>query len=352
MEYLNKVLGVKVTYEDVDFKHLPNFIVTRYRLQMVSMNEQKMVFLYPKAELEQIEVLKKHIARIQKNENLPVVLVLKELSYRQKEYLIREKIPFIVEGKQIYLPFMALYLQERCSAEKKSREEILPSAQMLLLHFIYGGAQELSTSQAAKNLELTPTSISRASKQLEEMGLLHIKKEGVPQFYRFSHPITNQYPAMIELFTRKLDAIQLPEDAVLTPLPMDEDISSLSAILLDDDYYEFLKQGKVTVDGVTVLDAAYLIPFKAKAWMNLTDRKAAGEHVDSKNIKKHKNDVFRLTELIDPTVKTAAPQGVYADIQEFVQRMKNENVDIKQLGLVGRTKEKLLEELEAMYETL
>ena len=85
---------------------------------------------------------------------------------------------------------------------------------------------------------------------------------------------------MIELFTRKLDAIQLPEDAVLTLLPMDEDISSLSAILLDDDYYEFLKQGKVTVDGVTVLDAAYLIPFKAKAWMDLTDRKAAGEHVD------------------------------------------------------------------------
>ena len=107
---------------------------------------------------------------------------------------------------------------------------------------------------------------------------------------------------------------------------MDEDISSLSAILLDDDYYEFLKQGKVTVDGVTVLDAAYLIPFKAKAWMDLTDRKAAGEHVDSKNIKKHKNDVFRLTELIDPTAKVVAPQGVYADIQEFVRRMKNENV--------------------------
>ena len=86
-------------------------------------------------------------------------------------------------------------------------------------------------------------------------------------------------------------------------------------------------------------------------WMDLTDRKAAGEHVDSKNIKKHKNDVFRLTELIDPTAKIVAPQGVYADIQEFVQRMKNENVDIKQLGLVGRTKEKILEELKVMYET-
>ena len=179
MEYLKKILGVKVTYGNVDFKHLPNFIDTRYRLQMVSTNEQKMIFLYPKTELEQIGVLKKHIARIQKNENLPVVLVLKELSFRQKEYLICEKIPFIVDGKQIYLPFMAVYLQERCSAEKVPRKEILPSAQMLLLHFIYGGAQELSTSQAAKDLELTPTSISRASRQLEEMGLLHIRKAGV-----------------------------------------------------------------------------------------------------------------------------------------------------------------------------
>ena len=148
---------------------------------------------------------------------------------------------------------------------------------------------------------------------VKQAGYEHCNKSsGVPQFYRFSHPISNQYPAMIELFTRKLDAIQLPEDAVLTPLPMYDDISSLSAILLDNDYYEFLKQGKVVVDGVTVLDAAYLIPFKAKAWMDLTDRKAAGEHVDSKNIKKHKNDVFRLTELIDPTAKIVAPQRVYA----------------------------------------
>ena len=179
MEYLNKILGIEVVYENVALTHLPNFIATRYRLQLVSMNGQRAIFLYPATELEQSEVLKKHIARIQKNENLPVVLVLKELTYRQKESLLREKIPFIVDGRQIYLPFMAVYLQERCNAEKESREEILPSAQMLLLHFIYGGARELSTSQAAKDLKLTPTSISRASKQLEKMGLLQIKKRGV-----------------------------------------------------------------------------------------------------------------------------------------------------------------------------
>ena len=185
---------------------------------------------------------------------------------------------------------------------------------------------------------------------VKQAGYEHCNKSsGVPQFYRFSHPISKQYPAMIELFTRKLDAIQLPKEAVLTPLPIDEDVSSLSAILLDDNYYEFLKQGKIIIEGVTVLNAAYLIPFKAKAWMDLTDRKAAGEQVDGKNIKKHKNDVFRLTELIDPTVKVAAPKGVFLDIQEFIKRMQDVNVDIKQLGLVGRTKEQVLQELKEMY---
>jgi hypothetical protein len=44
---------------------------------------------------------------------------------------------------------------------------------------------------------------------------------------------------MIELFTKRPDVIVLPEDAMLTPLPFDEEISSLSAILLNDDYYDF-----------------------------------------------------------------------------------------------------------------
>ncbi len=154
---------------------------------------------------------------------------------------------------------------------------------------------------------------------------------------------------MIELFTRKTDAIQLPKSAILTPLPLDEDLSSLSAILLDNDYYEFLKQGKITVNGITILDAIYLIPFKAKAWLDLTNRKAIGEHVDSKNIKKHKNDVFRLTELIDSTNKIICPNGVYTDIQEFIKQMENESIDTKQLGLVGRTKDEILAEIKEIY---
>ena len=179
MEYLKRVLGIKVRYENETVDHLPNFIRTRYTLRRVYLDAQKAVFLYPKSELEQIVTLKKHLERVQKSVDCPVILVLEKITIRQKEYLLRDKIAFIVDGKQIYLPFMAVYLQERCDAKKIDREEILPSAQMLFLRFIYEGAKEMSTSQAAKDLGLTPTSISRASKQLEEMKILRARKVGV-----------------------------------------------------------------------------------------------------------------------------------------------------------------------------
>lgn len=48
-------------------------------------------------------------------------------------------------------------------------------------------------------------------------------------------------------------------------------------------------------------------------------------------------------------VKITAPQGVYADIQDFIQKMQNESIDIKQLGLVGRMKDQVLNELKDLY---
>ena len=47
-----------------------------------------------------------------------------------------------------------------------------------------------------------------------------------------------------------------------------------------------------------VLDEAYLIPFKAKAWCELTDRKLSGERGLTKHIKKHLRDIITLSHLI------------------------------------------------------
>ena len=179
MEYLRKVLGIDTVYKESKLLSLPYYITGRYKIEGVQLIGVEALFVYPQNELQNIGAVKKHLGRIEEESGLPVVLVLKHVTYREKEYLIQDKIPFIVEGKQIYLPFMGVYLQERCDAEKKKLSSILPSAQLLLLYYIYSGQKEIMTSDISKALSLTPTSVSRASRQLEEIGLLKSEKRGV-----------------------------------------------------------------------------------------------------------------------------------------------------------------------------
>ena len=77
------------------------------------------------------------------------------------------------------MPFMAVYLQERSDAEKIDKKELLPASQVVLLYFIYHGSGKQIMSRAVTDLKLTSTSVSRAVRQLEELGLLRTEKDGV-----------------------------------------------------------------------------------------------------------------------------------------------------------------------------
>ncbi len=89
---------------------------------------------------------------------------------------------------------------------------------------------------------------------------------------------------------------------------------------------------------VPIIDAAHIIPFKMKAWLDLSHRKLAGEQVDSRNIRKYKHaykhDVFRLAGYVSEKDQVEVSTELSQDIREFCDAMKNEAVDMKQLGLL------------------
>ncbi|HKM06726.1 MAG TPA: hypothetical protein VJ869_07020 [Sphaerochaeta sp.] len=178
---------------------------------------------------------------------------------------------------------------------------------------------------------------------------LYEKSSGTPQFYRFSQPSNANYPKMIELFSRVPDGMKLHEDNRLTPIHISDEISSLSAILLDDDYYSFLRAGRDEVDDLPVLKAEYLVPFKMKAWLDLTDRKNKGQAIDSKDIKKHRNDVFRIVPLISIAERVAVPKSIKADIDAPLSKMPSETIDLKNLGIQRRTLESIIELYSNLY---
>jgi hypothetical protein len=157
---------------------------------------------------------------------------------------------------------------------------------------------------------------------------------GRPVLYRFQKPANASYPFMLEIFCRSPDGILLAKNSRLTPIPLDEAVSSLSAILLDDDYYNFIFTGRREVGGLPWVGEDRLIPLKAHAWLDLSARKASGEQVDTKNIRKHGNDVIRLSQLLSPDVRIPLPVKVAGDLGRFLRGLMAEGTySPKSLGL-------------------
>jgi len=169
------------------------------------------------------------------------------------------------------------------------------------------------------------------------------------QYYRFQKPRHDGFPVMLELFSRKPDALAIAEGSHLTPIPTDDAASSLSAILLNDAYYRFIHSGRRILNGLSIVGAEHLLSLKARAWCELTDRKARGDSVDSRDIRKHLNDVFRLYPIIDPDFQPELPVEVRNDLIHFLEAAAKEDVNLKQLGLPGRTLEEVLADLRDIY---
>ena len=124
---------------------------------------------------------------------------------------------------------------------------------------------------------------------------------------------------MIELFCRNF--LPVPDDCHLTPIPAGEDISSLSAILLGDDYFNYLVSSRITIERVPTVPVQCLIPLKARAYLDLVARRDGGEQIDGEKITKHRNDVFRLYRTLAPADRIELPSQLREDVNRFSGRI-------------------------------
>lgn len=168
-----------------------------------------------------------------------------------------------------------------------------------------------------------------------------------PQFYRFDKPEDDSFPKMVELFCRS--DFELREMTGITPIHIDDTVSSLSAILLNDDYYKVLLAGKVIADGLSVLRPEYLILFKAKAYLDLKQRKENGEKIDSDDIKKHKKDILRIAAELMLEGVTVLPETVKTDIDSFIESLEQEPFDANSLKNYGLSNQDVIDTLSRIF---
>jgi hypothetical protein len=143
------------------------------------------------------------------------------------------------------------------------------------------------------------------------------------KYYRFTDPAEKSFPRQIELFSRIPDSIDSGENARFTRITIDKEITSLSAILMNDSYYGYTMEHSSAKDDLHSANLEALICLKAKAFLDLESRRASGEKVDDNDIKKHKHDVFRLAAMLTADVNYILPDPIRTDMLIFADKIKD-----------------------------
>ncbi len=144
------------------------------------------------------------------------------------------------------------------------------------------------------------------------------RSDETPILYRFAKPSDARFPAMLELFSRNPEVFELADGQTIIPVGSTLHERSLSAILLDDAYTTLVENEHVDSDGLHFASVAALIPLKARAWLDLSERRGRGERIDSKDIDKHRSDIFRLAATLPDIAGPELPTTVREDLERFL----------------------------------
>lgn len=172
------------------------------------------------------------------------------------------------------------------------------------------------------------------------------------EYFRFINPLNGAFPQQIELFSRKVGLLTMPDEARIEPIHIEDGISSLSAILMDDDYYNFTINHSIIYEGVHLANIEALICLKGKAYTDLMTRKKEGGQVDSRNIEKHKKDIIRLAAMISGDDHFYLPDSIRKDMELFCDEVAISlpNKDfLKSVGLANITSEELLNTIRSAF---
>ena len=131
-----------------------------------------------------------------------------------------------------------------------------------------------------------------------------------------------------------------------------DDFTSLSAILLNDEYYNYMIEHSQFEDGLRRANIEALICLKVIAFLEIKERIENGSKEDSKQMKKHKADIFRLTVMLTPDTEFLLPTNIQNHVNHFIEAIKGEIPDkaiFKEMGLGSIDSNRVYEQLKKSF---
>lgn len=134
------------------------------------------------------------------------------------------------------------------------------------------------------------------------------------QYFRFVDPEVDGFAKEIELFAAEEYGIELDEGQRIIPIDPDEGLYSLSAIMLDKEYFEMIKNNIVDIDGVPCSNSQATILLKMSAMYDLY-------HREDKKWKKHRRDILKLALLLTGDERIVLTGRMIDDVNFFMEHL-------------------------------
>ena len=166
--------GIDCSCNEISIKGLPVYMKSGRKIYKLTYEEYEFLVV----ELSNDDkfgtiALKKQESKYKENTGLDVIYVFDNVSKKQRDALVSNMISFICLPDQIFLPVMGIALRNHFKKYKVvDVEKMMPATQSLFLYLLFNKKESVIKSEAAKELMLTKTSITRASEQLKAMGLI------------------------------------------------------------------------------------------------------------------------------------------------------------------------------------
>ena len=177
---LEQYFGCKVKIAEYKNKlPLPIFMTMR-DIMMVEIYGVNFVIIDVVKEMElSVAAMKKQKAKYEEALQCPVAYEVALNSVSMRNALVKSGVPFVDLPRNVFLPFMGIVLQDVYRKQLVRADKMMPATQMVFLELLYMDDEEsVLKSEVANKLNLTKTSITRATAQLGEMGLIRQMKSG------------------------------------------------------------------------------------------------------------------------------------------------------------------------------
>lgn len=188
-EYLSHIYD-----EDIEIKkvkpdnQLPLFLQNAYEFCEGTIQGYFCLFCKPIDDKLVIRTFTKNYSRIMSYSGKNPVLLVDFLKPNERAFLLKQRMPFVIPFKQMYLPFAGLILNETKSAPKIRPVTFSPSTQCVYLYLFYNDKLvEHTATEIAHKIKYSVMTVSRALRDLDDLQLIDIKGAGTKKkFFRIA----------------------------------------------------------------------------------------------------------------------------------------------------------------------